>query len=512
MTLPPRDPVLLFGEEALGDMKALRRAYARLLRTHGPEKDPEGFAVVQAAYAEACARLEAGPAEPAAPAPAEAWAAAEWGTWLRSALRTPEALREELARHAGEPAANVMVLATEGAAEPETVRGRLVQLLQRGNPGTHAYAAARIAFGLDGRLALEQWPSLSAELRGCAYVTPVDVARLDALLTANAIPEAWAHWQAVGPHLMATLAEVATDRYNELLGMAAWVVPEPELHAQRAWVQDVHLDLSDAVRDRLDRVVLVNLAVRRSAADPSANPNVVRAVQEAYGSQGNTRPEGVVAALLELHDSTPDLPRVLDGLAGHHPMLVAACERLLLMASGRLAFNEGRVFQPGDWTELAEELKGVEMGLEERATESSRRVWSVLAAQRRAWERSWKWWAAATFVAGSGMLVWPILGIVAGPALLGLIGTLTQRPSEAPVNPPRIECAEVDLAWARARCFELQARHGAWLHELALLSEGSGLHHVGLALDGCFRNRWHDLLALRPAHLRRARHPMGIAR
>ena len=46
MTLPPRDPVLLFGEEALQDAKLLRKTYARLLRTWGPETNPQGFVIL----------------------------------------------------------------------------------------------------------------------------------------------------------------------------------------------------------------------------------------------------------------------------------------------------------------------------------------------------------------------------------------------------------------------------------------------------------------------------------
>lgn len=143
MTLPPRDPALLFGEEALQDTKLLRKAYARLLRTLGAESNPEGFVILQAAYAEAQARAAApttpprAETEPAAGGTAE-WSDREWSIWLRESERSVEELRAELERHPGESAAAVLGLAVDGALAPDGVRAALVDLLSRDGAGASA--------------------------------------------------------------------------------------------------------------------------------------------------------------------------------------------------------------------------------------------------------------------------------------------------------------------------------------------------------------------------------------
>lgn len=503
MILPPRDPEALFGAEALVDLKSLRRAYARLLRLHRPESDPEGFQIVQAAFTEATARIEA---KSAAPESAPERTVEEWTRWLREGDLTLASLRAELALHPGDAAAVVTALAVEGALDPDSVRSRLVNLLTGGSPGPYAYAASRIAFGLDGTLALEGWPELALELRRGEYGTPVDVARLDALLAAHEIDAAWAHWNEVGAGLVAAIPQIAFERYELLLGMASWTVPEAELEAQLAWLQDVHVNLDDEHRERLERTVLVNLACRRSAADSRVPRALVECVQSVYGADGSLSAEGVLAAFWTLRLTEPKLADLLDRLTGPHPMLVTACDRVLLHVSGRMAFYDGKIPALGDRVELIGELEAVEAEMRRRvAHDRLMREQAALDAQRGT-------------PPGVGVLMLVLFfGLVAAlltkgagafALILGVRWWFSEQ-NAAPVSLV-VEAAmlpEADQAWARQQCFAMQRRHGAWLHELAVIADTLNLRHAGLAIDQMFTFRWNDLLAIDAAHLRRAGFP-----
>jgi hypothetical protein len=433
MTLPPRDPVLLFGEEALQDAKLLRKTYARLLRTWGPETNPQGFVILQAAYEEAQARAVAPTPSPDAAAEADEagtaeWNEAEWSTWLVQPGRTLEEVRGELLRYREETVAAVTGLAVEGALRPDGVRAALVNLLLRDGAGRLSYSAARIAFALDPALPMEGWPSLMQELRGTSRRAPMEVARLDALLEAHETQAAWSFWQETGRQLMSELPDVVLSRYETLLGMAAWVVPGKELLAEREWLQDVHLQLDDVTRERFDRIVLVDLAVRRSVADSSVNPAVARAVLEAYGSRGSTRAEGVMVAFWRFVRAVPNPEVVLDGLAPLHPMLVAAFDRLLLQVSGRLAFYEGKNFAEADWFELRRDHEEIEAELIRRQRALADKLGdrrTHFAAGRRRMEM----WAAATVLLAIGAAFFLLLAAFAVAAL----GMLVQVYADSPL-------------------------------------------------------------------------------
>ncbi|GDX79667.1 hypothetical protein LBMAG42_14780 [Deltaproteobacteria bacterium] len=504
MILPPRDPVALFGDEALVDLKALRRAYARLLRLHKPESDPEGFQIVQAAFTEATARIEAGNA---APAPAPARTAEDWTRWLREGDLTLASLRAELALHPDDATSVVMELATEGALDPDSVRSRLVRLLVGGSPGPYAYAASRIAFGIDSRLALGGWPELAAELRRGEYGTPIDVARMDALLAAREIDAAWAHWKDVGAGLVAAIPQVAFGRYELLLGMASWSVPEAELEGQLAWLQDVHLPLGDEHRERLERTVVVNLACRRSAADPRVPRALVECVQSVYGVEGSLSAEGVLLAFWTLRSAEPKLAEVLDRLAGPQPMLVTACDRTLMHVTGRIAFYEGKVPAVGDRAELIGELEAVDVEMRRRAAHDRLMREQAAADARRRQEPS----AALLVVlvlAGLAMAAFT-KGVGTFAAILAVRWWMAEHAKfkAIPVEVEAMPLPEADQAWARQMCFAMQRRHGAWLHELAVIADTLYLRHVSVAIDQMFLFRWNDLLAIDAAHLRRAGFP-----
>ncbi|MEO7096502.1 MAG: J domain-containing protein, partial [Polyangiales bacterium] len=65
MTFEEALKVLAVDREA--DAETVRRAYARAVRLHKPERDPEGFQRVRAAYELVCSAAENGP--PMAPRP-----------------------------------------------------------------------------------------------------------------------------------------------------------------------------------------------------------------------------------------------------------------------------------------------------------------------------------------------------------------------------------------------------------------------------------------------------------
>ncbi|MBK9094562.1 MAG: DnaJ domain-containing protein [Anaerolineae bacterium] len=47
---PPRDPYAILGLDRTSDEAAIKRAYFRLVREHPPERDPEKFQELRAAY------------------------------------------------------------------------------------------------------------------------------------------------------------------------------------------------------------------------------------------------------------------------------------------------------------------------------------------------------------------------------------------------------------------------------------------------------------------------------
>lgn len=90
--------VLGLGREEAADPAAVKRAYARLLKVHRPDRDPEGFRRIRDAYEALTGGAEAGPASvpepataPAAPAPLELLRQGRWDEILALAARRRDA-------------------------------------------------------------------------------------------------------------------------------------------------------------------------------------------------------------------------------------------------------------------------------------------------------------------------------------------------------------------------------------------------------------------------------------
>ena len=103
---PPLDPYQELGlDPSVGDAE-LRKAYFALVRLHGPEKDPEGFKRIRAAYERLATpeqRLETDLLRlqpwtpPALPAPDR-----EPGLWVQDVLRAARSLSDLDRRHVRE--------------------------------------------------------------------------------------------------------------------------------------------------------------------------------------------------------------------------------------------------------------------------------------------------------------------------------------------------------------------------------------------------------------------------
>ena len=343
----PDDPRKLFGEAALGDLRALKRAYARLVKTHGPETDPAGFHHVHSRYEAVRARIEAGPEAPveAAVPAVPVRAPEEWARWLQGGEEPPtiEQLRQELAHAAaGDTAAPVVELAAEAALDPRQTRARLLAALGRPELVPQAFGLCRMAFALDPTLLDEDWHVLGAEVRRLAPGPPFDIARMDALLAQGRVVDAWKAWTEAGPGLLATLPDVAPGRLYELFKRAAWRLKPEQVAVERRRFHEVDVQMPDDLREALDQLAVIVLAVREAAADPAVPPPIVAAVRRILGADGILSDAGILSVIRDLGDARPALVAELERIDRRHPAVGTVFARQLGRISGRYAWMADR--------------------------------------------------------------------------------------------------------------------------------------------------------------------------
>jgi hypothetical protein len=481
----PTDPERLFGAEALTDLRALRRAYARLLREHGPENDPAGFQVVNAAYEAARARLEAPPTEPvSAIADPPSRDAEAWTAWLRADATSIDAVRDELARSPHDARAGLLRLAAEAALDPDaTAELALVELARRRIP---SYVVGRIAMALDPRLATDGWDRWSADPRASDGSDGLGVARLDALVHERAWTTAWAHWRAIGPHLVLSSPAEALRRYALLLGVMAWRLPIEAVRAERLWIHDAEFAFDlDALRS-FDARLRRTLDARASLEASDVAPPVRSALARLLGGDGVIGHADAVITLARMRDGLVDPRAELERMSRFNPDVVHALVDPVLLVSGR-ARHLRRIAPLPPRDDVAAALVGLQGGL---------------VARKNAAETAGGAWTSVT-----------IVGLLA--AMIAIIGLMVLVGRWAAIlfffvllwysrvaDRTSLGLTPADHAWADAECLRILREHGVWAHELA--AAGSAIPELGSALDRLMRDPWADLLALDVRHAHRA--------
>lgn len=332
--MSPRDartPRELYGD-AVDDARALRRAYARLVRVHGPEDDPETFAHVRRLYEQALAELE-GRAEavapdptPASPPSADTTVDITVDTLLAEATaeNLPQVLTTLRARVAetGEAEALDAAIGIQRALDPAGLPEVYAQAAH------HAALQDRMLGQVGGLLAmmppLAAHPGLDALFEQLA--TPerrlaLVRMRVYALLVRGRAEEALALYRRVEPDLRVLPAEAWAPLFQMVIGGCAWRLDAHELEVARRQLGEAALPLEDAVYEDLEQLLLHVQEARRAASDPQV-PDDLRRLPDRMHHQ----PPSVQLGLLwRLADQVPDLPTALDHLAEHWPGLHAAC-------------------------------------------------------------------------------------------------------------------------------------------------------------------------------------------
>ncbi len=341
MSLDMDSPEALFGADACLSKGALRRAYAKLIRVHRPERDPERFAQIRRLYERALAALQ----QSKGPRPAP----------LEDPVRGPEAkvveaqLAELTAETLPETRASLEARALEGcthaaiaafaareAAAPRTTVAWLETLF--GDRDLRALALELAATLLRNHPEQARCPDWEGVLIARA---PTQRAGLVCMLAA-------AHLQlgdAGGAAELlfgneSLLCEQTPPRWPELLETvlgAAVPLPQEALarHARR--IEGGLLDEEAALR------LLDALEHRVALCDAEKDPGISRGLWRllslpvvAEGLQSSTR------ALADYVSEALDLPGELARLREHHPTLFAHLHRHLELTSRRCAAWSGR--------------------------------------------------------------------------------------------------------------------------------------------------------------------------
>jgi hypothetical protein len=496
------DPAELFGAENLGDMAALKRSYARLIRQHGPETDPAGFAIIHAAYESARARLIAPPIAPerrdATPVPSRD--AAAWTTLLRAAADL-DAVRVQLAPGGPDGNAALIDLAIRLALGPDHAGEVLLAEIERRR--IHPFQVARAAFALCPRLAREEWAMVARDPRGAGPRVALACARLDVLVHSREWDSAWSCWQEAGPSLIAEAQEAPLQWYSAAFMARIWRRPIEEMQTARAWIQDVHLQLDPDKVALVDDWIAVALDVRAAAGDPAVPPPVVAAARTLLGGDG---PPGDADSLMALWGvgSVVDR-RSLENLTRTHPVLIHPMAAALGRISGRYRQLDGKEAPPPRRPDLAHTLQSIEDDMQPLAPRPS---------LEHPVERYFI--PIATPLIGVGVLgcavgngILAIFGLGAFLLLLGwvIVGHLDRMASVRRFVPKL--SAELQAS-VDSQLLDVLTLHGAWAHEVAAAAEG--LHLIGPAVDRLMRDPWADLYGLGIHHVHRIAWERGTSR
>lgn len=307
--LEARTPEDLFGPAA-ADAAQLKRAYARLIRKHSPESDPEAFQHIRRLYEQAQAALNA----PKAPAEREPPPGISWADALLAEAREDnlDELADRLLARAlqtGDADALSAALGIDRCRDLARFPDRL--LAATANPALHPRVVGHVVhlFTFAGALVDHPaWDPLSDALvdpRARLYLL---MSRTRVLCQKGRRAEAWAIFRAREAWLRSLPEPQWLPAAIELLSRCAWVIPEAEV---RAWAT------------RLGEVVPEDL----EAACVRTEELLIRVLSARQEVEGETDP---VASLPErMHDEHPAVAIAALQELLHRPDALEPLERRL---------------------------------------------------------------------------------------------------------------------------------------------------------------------------------------
>lgn len=521
------DPADLFGAEAVRDLRLLRRAYADLIRTHGPESDPVAFAHIRRLFEAARDALEQAP-EPLPPdAPAGEGDEAE-NEWVDARLRqtTPEelaGLAESLAARAMDQGSQAAAVTYLALCEARTPTESVAWLTRLASAPAHREVAARLGHFLlathTHQALCPDWPGLWAALDEASRHRLI-AHRIEVLLSLGEGAAAFDLFRAHGSGIRRTAPKVWLSGVQRLLLEPGPGFDVEELVALETALDAVDLEIEPAFHDHLQRCIGLQHALRHAEGDLAVPAPLLEIIR--LGARED--PPSRAHRLGRLVDSVPALGGALAHLRYHHPVLHARLESdreslshssLFMMRwlrdgrppTVRLTVGEGtlaRLYQcaesgprPGFWDELPPLPAGPPVPFTKRTDVNLVGCGTMVLC---------------SLIAGAGELLPGLrLGEPNVPAVVLVLvlvavvwGVLDNRRdrlqlarkawSAAPPLPP--EAVSQARDWLRAT--------GLYPHELAALAEHHGARTLRRLAALLLADEQCEYLVLGPAHVERA--------
>lgn len=493
-----RSPRELFGD-AVEDEAALKRAYARLLREHRPDEDPEGFAAVRRLYEQARADLAAGRVAPAGTEAAEAQGRAEP---IPVEAELHALLAEATEENLGELAARCLDLALR-SGEPEALtqclrvhRCRCIEAMPEvllraaDNTALHPRLLGHAAhlFGFAPTLArhpaFDALPPRIEVADGRIFLV---VSRFRALWSLGRAEEAWRVAAAEEAWLRSRPPEEHLPPLCEFLRTCAWVIPEDQGLAWADRLGELVPEPLEGLCLHTEEVLRTILAARRERqgdTDPLAD----------LPERLHHQPDDLAIELLREAAEAPDLAERLAARRLSHPVWT----RLLWVELERLGGMEAALW---DWQASGTcpcapppIARALVAGEADRLRPRRARV------ERGMRRLESRWWRALALLPVLGLGV-GLLAVVHAGALLPFMAALwLDRVGFARWRARlagKIEAIRQDPVLI-GLCREL----GLWPQELAAALDEE------LVADGAIFDRPAVLRSLGDEHIRRVQHPL----
>lgn len=272
--LEARTPAELFGEAA-EDPTQLKRAYARLIRAHGPESDPEAFEHIRRLYEQAQAELKAPKPAPEREEPP----GASWADALLAGAREDklDELADRLLARAlqtGDPESLSAALGIDRCRDLARFPDRL--LAAAANPALQPRVVGHVVHLFSFAAALVDHPAWDAlnetlvEPRARLYLL---MSRARVLCQKGRRAEAWGLFRAREAWLRSLPEAEWLPAAIELLSRCAWVVPEAEARAWASRLGEVVPEDLEAACARTEALLIRVLSARQEVGadrDPLA--------------------------------------------------------------------------------------------------------------------------------------------------------------------------------------------------------------------------------------------------
>lgn len=504
-------PAALFGDAA-GDPRELRRAYARLIRAHGPEGEPEVFQHVRRLYEEGLAALQRATAATTTPAETNVDAEGEWvdkrlADIEREGLAAVLAALEERAR-AGSKPAFLAAAALVDASAPDRLVPLLVSLIR--NPALSGTVGRIAELALAERPALldaHDWGTIRGRCADPAARARLFLTEVDTLLALKRPDSAWERWEASGDEIRA--ADEArwgalTVRVLRLAGPGR-PVGQLDRWIDRFW--SAELGLEDSLADVLCRAACDAIAIGAARADAT----VPRALLDQLGELLLAEPLDRAAMLVAL--GADEARRLeIERLAERHPGVYSVVLRVFSTLNARdqalRIWHESGRPEPHPPVDARALVPAYEGDAADHA-EIRQANWEVFRRRTRLTSA-----LLLGAVGGALLAAWQIIQnpneatSVGGLIILGF-GAAAYFSSRGVIRPDAAERLGLGPTFSfpklAAAIREACRDQGVWIHEAAAAARDDQRLHAGF--DALLADPLSDLAVMGPGHTRRAAGP-----